>query len=56
MLSKKEDHKKVNESKKKPIMAIDVHDYSNDPLAVKKLENAKKTIAKYGLPKELLNS
>ena len=55
MLGKKKKHKKVNEVKGKQIMAIDVRDYSNDPLAVKKLESAQKIIAKYGLPKELIN-
>jgi hypothetical protein len=55
MLGKKKDHKKISEVKNKPTMAIDVRDYRNDPLAIKKLESAKKIIEKYGLPKELIN-
>jgi len=56
MFGKKKDHKKVsNGVKGKEIMAIEVRDYRNDPLAVKKLESAKKLIEKYGLPKELIN-
>ncbi len=54
-MDKKKDQKKINEGENKPIMAIDVRDYRNDPLAVKKIESARKTIEKYGLPKELLN-
>jgi hypothetical protein len=55
MFEKKKDHKKVSGAKGKQTMAIDVRDYRNDPLAVKKLESVKKLIEKYGLPKELLN-
>jgi hypothetical protein len=55
MFEKKKDHKKVSGVKGKQTMAIDVRDYRNDPLAVKKLESAKKLIEKYGFPKELLN-
>ena len=56
MFGKKKDIKKISEGKNKQVMAIDERDYRNDPLAVKKIESARKTIAKYGLPKELLNS
>lgn len=56
MFGKKKDHKKVSSGVKgKEPMALDVRDYRNDPLAVKKLESAKKLIEKYGLPKELIN-
>jgi len=56
MMGKKKDHKKNSGGKNKPIMAIDIRDYSNDPLILKKVESARKVIEKYGLPKELLNS
>lgn len=56
MFGKKKETKKISEDKNKPVMAIDVRDYRNDPLAVKKIESARRTIAKYGLPKELLNN
>jgi hypothetical protein len=45
----------VGEVKGKQTITTTLKDYSNDPFVVKKLEAAKKTLEKYGLPKELLN-
>jgi hypothetical protein len=45
-------------SKKKTIVygtvSPNVKDYSNEPFFIKKAEDSKKVIAKYGLPKEFL--
>jgi hypothetical protein len=54
MSGKKKDYKKINGIKGREPMAIEVRDYRNDPLAVKKIESSKKLIEKYGFPKELL--
>ena len=40
MSDKKKDPKKLGEGQNNPQMVIDVRDYSNDPLAVKKVESA----------------
>ena len=48
-------NKKKNKVTKKYTIVSNMKDYSKDPFVVKKVEAAKKTIEKYGLPKELLN-
>jgi hypothetical protein len=51
----KNNERKVNEVKGKQTIVKNLKDYSNDPFIIRKVESSKKLIAKYGLPKELLN-
>ncbi|SEP49076.1 hypothetical protein [Niastella yeongjuensis] len=56
MSDKKKDSKeKLGEANGEMTISTTMRDLSNDPVIVKKVESARKTIEKYGLPKELLN-
>lgn len=45
---------KKKNRKTNAIVSDEVGDYSNDPFVIRKTEAAKRTLEKYGLPKELL--